>query len=86
MATIWGDDEVGFGPSTVERPGAFHGTDDVVTALHDYPGDASDPRGIGQQLVVGFEKTLVEEVVGLNAREGEGELILLVVGSEGGIR
>ena len=42
VAAVWGDDEVGFGPLTVERPRAFHGADDVVTALHDDPGDAAD--------------------------------------------
>ena len=45
----------------------------------------ADARSIAQQLIVGFEKTLVNEVVGLNAREGEGELILFVVAGEGGI-
>ena len=85
VATVGGDDEVGFGPRTVKRPRAFHGADDVVTALHDYPGDAADARGIAQQLVVGFEETFVDEVVRLNAREGEGELILLVVAGKGGI-
>jgi hypothetical protein len=34
MAAIGGDDELGFGPCTVQRPGAFHGADDIVTALH----------------------------------------------------
>jgi hypothetical protein len=39
----------------------------------------ANPRGVANQLVVRFEKTLVGEVVGLNTREGEGEPILLVV-------
>ena len=42
-------------------------------------------RGVAQQLVVGFEKAFVDEVVRLNAREGEGELILFVVAGEGGV-
>ena len=42
VAAIGSDDEVGFRPRTVERPRAFHGADDVVTALHDDPGDVPD--------------------------------------------
>jgi hypothetical protein len=38
VAAVGGDDEVGFGPLTVERPRAFHGANDVVTALHNHPG------------------------------------------------
>ena len=85
MAAVGSDDEVGFGPRPVQRPRAFHGADDIVTALHDNTGDAADARGIAQQLVVGLEKTLVEEVMRLYAREGQRELILLVVAREGGI-
>ena len=57
MAAIRSDDEVGLGPRTVERPGAFHGADDVVTALHDDTGNVADARGVAQQLVVGFEES-----------------------------
>jgi hypothetical protein len=32
-----------------------------------------------------FEESFVEEIVGLDAREGEGEIILFVVPGEGGI-
>src|ERR1700689_3086091 len=78
MAAIGGDDELGFGPFTVQRPGAFHGADHIVTALHDDTGDVANPRGVAEQLVVRFQKALVGKVVGLNTREGESELILLV--------
>jgi hypothetical protein len=30
MSAIGGDDELGCGPCTVQRPGAFHGADDIV--------------------------------------------------------
>src|ERR1039458_9868088 len=39
VAAVGGDDEVGFGPSTVERPRAFHRADDVVPPLYDYSRD-----------------------------------------------
>ena len=58
----------------MECPRAFHGADNVVTALNDYSGDVADARDVTQQLVFGCEESLVEEVVDLNAREGEGEL------------
>jgi hypothetical protein len=82
VAAIGSDNEVGFGPRTVERPGAFQRADDVVTALHDHPGDMAYACGVPQQLVVGFEKSLVDEVMGFYARKGERKLILFVVGSE----
>src|ERR1017187_327204 len=73
VTAVGSDDEVGFGPRTVERPRAFHGANDIVTALHDDSGDMADARDVAQQLVVGFEEGMVEEVVDLNAREGESE-------------
>jgi hypothetical protein len=36
-------------------------------------------------LVITFEESFVDEIVGLDAREGEGEIILFVVPGEGGI-
>ena len=46
MAAVGSDDEFGFGPGAVEGPGAFHGANDVVTALHDHSGDVADARGV----------------------------------------
>jgi len=85
VATVVGDDEVGFGPRTVKRPRAFRGADDVITALYDYSGDAAVARCIAQQLIIDFDEALIEEAVGLNPCKGEGKLILLVVAGEGGI-
>src|SRR5712692_7508379 len=62
VAAVGRDDEVGFGPRAEEPPRAFHGADNIVTALHDHPGDVADARGVAQQLVVGFEKTVMDEV------------------------
>jgi hypothetical protein len=67
------------GHARCSTPGAFHGADDIVTALHNGSRDVANPRGVAEQFVVRFQKTLVGQVVGLNTREGEGELILLVM-------
>ena len=61
MAAVGRDDEVGLGPGTMQRPGALHRADDIVSALHDHPGNLADPRGVAQQLVVGFKETFVEK-------------------------
>ena len=86
VAAVWSDDEIGLGPRTMERPRAFHGADNVVTALNNYSGEVADARDVTQELVFGFEEALIEEVVDLNAREGQGEFILLVVASESRVR
>ena len=73
MAAVGSNNEIGLGPRTVKRPRALHGTDNVVSALYDNPGDMADARGAAQQLVVRLKKTLVEEIVDFNASEGERE-------------
>ena len=70
VAAVGSNHQVGFGPGAVERPGAFHGANNVVAALHDYAGDVADAGGVAQQLVVGFEKSFVDEIVGFDAGEG----------------
>src|SRR5258708_5203004 len=42
VTAVGSDDEVGFWPRAVQRPRAFHGTDDIVTALHDHSGNVAD--------------------------------------------
>src|SRR5580704_7488715 len=54
VAAVGSDDQIGFGPLAVQRPGALHGTDEVVAALHDHRGNVANTRGVAQQLVVGF--------------------------------
>jgi hypothetical protein len=71
LAAVWGDDEIGLGPRTVKRPRTPKGGDNIVTSLHDYPVHVADARDVAQQLVFGFEEALVEEVVDLNARNGQ---------------
>ena len=41
VAAIGSDHEIGFGPRSIESPGAFHGADDVITALHDHAWDVA---------------------------------------------
>ncbi len=36
VAAIGCNDELGLGPRTMKRPGTLHGTDDIVTTLHDH--------------------------------------------------
>src|ERR1035438_9398696 len=84
VAAVGSDDQIGFGPRSMERPRALHGADHVVTALHDHPGNVADTRGVAEQLVIGFQETPIDEIVDLNAREGEGEFILFVVAGGGG--
>ena len=42
-------------------------------------------RAALRSTIVGFEETFVSEVVDLNAREGEGELVLFIVAGEVGV-
>jgi hypothetical protein len=85
VAAVGSDDEFGFGPSAVECPGAFHGTNDIVAALHDYAGDVAYVGGVAQQLVVEFEESFIDEVVSFYAGEGQREFILFVVAGKGGV-
>ena len=68
MPAIGRHDQLGLRPGAMQRPRALHGTDHVVTALHNHTGDVADARGVRQQLVVRFEESLVDEVVRLKSR------------------
>ena len=59
VTAIGSDDKFGFGPCTMKRPCAFHGTDDIVTALHDHCRNLADPRSIAQQLIIRFRNPLL---------------------------
>mmetsp|Transcript_116031 Transcript_116031/g.323179 ORF Transcript_116031/g.323179 Transcript_116031/m.323179 type:complete len:214 (+) Transcript_116031:260-901(+) len=71
------DLQLGLGEDPVEIPGAAGRADDVVAALHDDGGDVSDAVHVPQQLVFGLEPAAVEEVVVLDASEGQCELVLI---------
>ena len=82
MSAVGSDDEFSFRPRPVERPRTFHRADHIVTPLYDHSGDLPDSRSVAEQLVVGFQETFIDKVVGLDARESEGKLVLFVVAGE----
>jgi len=66
MAAVRRDHQVGLRSCTVQSPGALHGTGHIVTSLHNRAGDGVNPPDIEQQLIVTFEKTSMDKVVGLD--------------------
>ena len=44
--------------------------------MHDHAGNVLQPMRVGNQLVVGVEEAAIDEIVALDAREGEGVVIL----------
>ena len=70
MAAVSGDEEFSFGPGTVKRPSAFHGTDNIVAALYDHPGNVPNPESIFQEMGISLKEAFVHEVVGFDARKG----------------
>ena len=82
MSAVGSDDEIGFGPGAMQVPGAFHGTDNVVAALDDHSGDMANALRVAQELVVGFEKALMEKIMGLDAGEGQDKFIFFVMPGE----
>src|ERR1700722_4504188 len=80
------NNQLGFRPRTMKRPGTLHGTDDIITALHNYSWNMPNLRGVFEQLRVGLHKTPINEIMCLDARKRQGELVLFVVCREGNIR
>jgi hypothetical protein len=70
------DAEVGLGPGAMQVPGRRHRADHVVAALHDHRRDVADAAHAAQQLVLALEEALVHEVVALDARHGDCEILL----------
>jgi len=56
VAAVGGDDQLGFVPGAVEGPGAFHGADDVVAALHDHAGDVAQAYNGRVQLSIEIDR------------------------------
>ncbi len=67
--------EIGLGESTRQLPGAAQRTHHVVAALNDHGRDVTEARHVVEQLVFMREKAAVHEVVTLDAREREAELV-----------
>ena len=66
------------GQARVQLPGALHRVHHIVAALHDHAGMWRILCTLVEQLVVALEEAAVDEVVALDAREGDG----VVVGAE----
>jgi len=67
-----GDDAQGrFRPSAGEIVGDLDRRHHVVTAMHDHAGDVPQPMRVGNQLIVGMEEAAIDEVVALDAGEGQ---------------
>src|SRR5690606_11798801 len=88
MAGVADDAQVGLGPALVQLVRRDHRADDVVTALDDDGRHVCEHAHVVEQLVLVREKAAVHEVVGLDARGRERELVLaelpraLLVGPE----
>ena len=68
------DHQLRLRPGLVQVPRIGDRADHVVAPVHDHAGDVGDAVGIAQQLVVGIEEPLVDEVMVLDARESQREL------------
>src|SRR5262249_32070211 len=79
------DDETRRRPGLVEIPRRPGGATDVVAALNDHAGDVAQAMRVVDQLALG-EKSLVREVVVLDARERQRELVVAVLGDDLEIR
>ncbi len=73
----------------MQFPGRAQGADQIVTPLHDDPGNALQPVRVPQELI-GLKRGLMGEVMTLDAGQGQGEvgageMVLDVgIGQEGG--
>ena len=71
-----------FRPGLVQVPGVGQRAHHVVAAMHDHPGDVGDAVRVAQQLVLDLEEAAVDEVVVLDAGEGQRELRVFVAVDE----
>src|SRR5450432_4601000 len=75
MAGIRHNAKISLWESARQFPGALQRTHDIVAALDDYRRNVAQARDVIQQLVLVRKKATVHEVVTLDTREGETELI-----------
>ena len=73
MARVGHHDQFRAGPGLVEFPGRAHGADEVIAPLDDDAGNAGEALGIPQELCW-LQEGLVDEVMTLDARQGEGKV------------
>src|SRR5262245_27160982 len=67
--------EVGARPGLVQRPGVAERARHVVAAVHDRAGDVLQLPGVTDELPF-LEPSRMDEEVVLDAREGDGEVVL----------
>ena len=76
MTRIGDDAQIGFRPGAREIVGNLDRGDNVVTAVHNHARDRTQTLCIGDQLVVDMEEAAIDEVVALDAGEGERIVVL----------
>jgi hypothetical protein len=81
VASIGHELELGLGPDLVQVPGRGSGANNIVTTLDNGGRDVTDLVHVLQNMGIGLEETLVEEVVALNASKGKGPDILRGLGN-----
>src|SRR5499426_4731870 len=69
MARVRNDYKLRLGPGPVKIPRAHHRADDVVPPLNDHGGNVANPVDIFEQVIVGLEKRIVNEVMRFDARK-----------------
>src|SRR5258705_11379394 len=74
MSSIGDDAKPGFGPGTMQVPGARDWANYVVSPLHNHSGDRTNPANILDQIIARAEKGVVHEVVTFNAGERHSKL------------
>ena len=71
--------KLGMGPDLSELPGGIDGTAEVETAVDEYAGNASNPMGAVEELIL-VQPGVVVEVVGDEPGEGHAEGRIVVAG------
>lgn len=75
MAGIGHYPQIGLRPGAMQIPCGSQRADHIVAALHDHCRDMPNPADVAQQLVVLLQEAGIDEVMALDAREGEREII-----------
>eukprot|EP00732_Lithocolla_globosa_P005574 Lithocolla_globosa_v1_NODE_5849_length_1176_cov_8.512043.p2 type:complete len:179 gc:universal NODE_5849_length_1176_cov_8.512043:977-441(-) len=74
-----GNPQIYLGPGVLQQPGIFHGTDDIIPAMHDYTRDIgfSDGRDVVVDIIIVREKHVVVKIMGLQTPQGKNLLVSL---------
>src|SRR6185437_621270 len=85
MAGVGNDVQLRFRPGSMQIPGARKRANNVVPALNNNSGNASNRADILDQIIVGTEEGVVHEVVAFDSGEGEGKLRISKLLNHGGV-